>query len=120
MKTLIAFSILFVACFFSAVAAINNEVVKMSVIYVTNAHTAQTNFISTNIWFTRCTVLGKYSAANNNAGSVSIGDTNSQPYTISAGGEYLIEAAPGTKMNFKDWYLKVGTINDGLTLIFTQ
>jgi hypothetical protein len=97
------------------------------VIYVTNASTTvPTNFVAgvsatTNIYASRITILGKPSPRGANTSTAYIGTTagdSTQPYPVTSGGEVLIVAPEGSVFNLRDWYVDVGTANDGLTIIY--
>lgn len=97
------------------------------IIYLTNTSTTvPTNFTAgvsatTNINARVVTVRGQVSPRVNNAGTVYIGTSSandSQPYPVLAGGEVLIRVPEGKTINLKDWWVDVGTANDGLCIIF--
>lgn len=74
-----------------------------------------------NTWVRKVTILGKKAARTDNAGTVYIGPTSgndTQGFAITAGGEAVLEAAPGSLINLADWYVDVTTNNDGVMLIY--
>lgn len=97
------------------------------VIYVTNTSTTvPTNFTAgvnatTNINASVVTVRGQVSPRVNNAGTVYIGTTSgndTQPYPVTAGGEVVIRIPEGRTINLRDWWVDVGTANDGICIIY--
>lgn len=75
----------------------------------------------TNVWCVRATILGKKAARTANTGEVYIGPAsanNAQPFKVVSDGEVVIEAAEGSSINLKDWYLDVTTNDDGVVIIY--
>ena len=94
--------------------------VAPATLIITNTSTSATVKFSTNQKFKSATLLGLRSPQNTNTTMVWFGSaTNSQPYGVTAGGIVTITAQPGEFYNFSDFWLKVGTVNDGLTIIYT-
>lgn len=93
-----------------------------SQVITTNSSTSVPTALSTtDIWFTRATVLGLKAARTANSGDVYIGPTSSndaQPFKVLSSGEVVIQAQVGTKLNLKEWYLDVTIANDGVVIIW--
>jgi len=84
----------------------------------TNLHTVATNIVSTNIYFIRATLIGLRAEGQSNSAAIYVGaSTNAQPYIIYPGERHVIEPAPNTKANLKDWWFKTSA-NDGITVIY--
>ncbi len=80
-----------------------------NIIYVTNGSTTvPTNFTAgvnatTNIRATIVTILGK----------------PSPPYPVPIGGEVIMRTArPNEYYNLAEWWVDVGTVNDGITILY--
>ncbi len=99
-----------------------------NIIYVTNGSTTvPTNFTAgvnatTNIRATIVTILGKPSPRGVNTSIAYIGTTNvndSQPYPVPIGGEVIMRTArPNEYYNLAEWWVDVGTVNDGITILY--
>ena len=127
-KLLLAVAALFILTLLIAVPAGPPATPRAwGIIYVTNSSTSvPTNFTAgvsatTNIYASRITILGKPSARGANTSVAYIGTTSgndTQPYPIPTTGEVLITAPEGSVFNLRDWWVDVGTANDGLTIIY--
>ena len=94
--------------------------VAPTTLIITNTSTSATVKFSTNQKFKTCTILGLRSPQTTNTTMVFFGSsTNSQPYGVTPGGTVTITSQPGEFYNFSDFWLKVTTANDGLTIIYT-
>jgi hypothetical protein len=96
-------------------------------LYVTNGSlTVPTNFVAglggqTNIYASRVTIIGKAGPRTTNTSTVYVGpiSTNDfQPYPINPGAEVKLVAPDTAPFNLRDWFVDVGTTNDGITIIF--
>jgi hypothetical protein len=89
---------------------------------MTNAHAVATNITSTNLFFTRATLIGLKAGGVSNSAAVFVGPvSNSTYYVIAPGERHIIEVAPpqgGVTANFKSWWVRTPTVNDGITVIF--
>lgn len=88
---------------------------------ITNTSTSATVKISSTVKkFKTATLIGLRSPQVTNTTMVWIGtSTNSQPYGVTPGGIVTITSQPGEWYTWSDFWLKVGTANDGLTIIYT-
>jgi hypothetical protein len=76
---------------------------------------------SSETYFRWAVVMGKKAARSNNSDRVYLGTTsgnNEQPYEIKSGETITINAPPGQKMDFQNWYVDVQTAGDGVIVIY--
>lgn len=91
------------------------------IITISAATATPTVFTNANTWVRKVTIRGKKAARTNNTGTVYVGPTSgndTQGFDIAAGGEAILEAAPGCLINLADWYVDVETANDGVMLVY--
>jgi hypothetical protein len=76
---------------------------------------------ATETFFRWAVVIGKKAARTANADRVYLGVTstnNEQAYEIKPKETITINAPPGQKMDFQNWYLDVETVGDGVIVLY--
>lgn len=119
LASLCAFIVVAVAIAPSATAQ-KGTVMAFSQFAVTNNHTVDTNWVSgTNILAMKVTISGMKAGGVSNAANVFIGPiTGATAYVVAPGTVHTLETQPGTCLKLQDWWLRVGTTGDGITIIY--
>lgn len=112
--------ILLVALLPKQVFAAGGLQAPMTLVITNTSTSANVKISATTKRFKTATIIGLRSPQVTNTTMVFIGtSTNSQPYGVTPGGTVTITSQPGEFYNWSDFWLKVTTANDGLTIIYT-